>query len=155
MTSRMGVLELRPYRDDTADGAEFLPAARALQPGALATSLVRWALRHEKVLVVLDIRAAAQARRLARRCDALARSGFCAGLDRGSFDPRVKEWFDIRTDVANLLTGSSPLPEKSGVVARPRTSEHLIGAHELHEGDERRESDEWSRYPIGANGTER
>jgi len=67
-----------------------------LTPEDLADKLDVWALRREKVLAKLDIRAAKQARALAARA---------RGLSSTEVDPLG--WLELRAEVARLLAEAS------------------------------------------------
>ncbi len=81
----------------------------ALRPSELAEMLDRWALRREKVLRLLDPRAARAARLLARACQAL-------GDDLGGRPEARRSWVMVRTQAERLLRDN-----RSG--ERPVTSE--------------------------------
>ncbi|MFO0615432.1 MAG: hypothetical protein U0414_22760 [Polyangiaceae bacterium] len=81
-----------------------------LDPSSLATMLDRWALRREKVLEVLDIRAATKARELARACD-----DFAVWRERADVTELEAHfvWVELRQRVAELLAeahGDTPSP---------------------------------------------
>ncbi|NUP11409.1 MAG: hypothetical protein HOW73_35640 [Polyangiaceae bacterium] len=73
-----------------------------LHPAGLATLLDRWALRHEKVLTVLDIRAAREARHLAQACRSLATTERDGVSEVESWE---RDWRDVRLRAALLLDG--------------------------------------------------
>jgi hypothetical protein len=74
-----------------------------LRPRALAESLELWALRSEKVIELLDIKAAKKARELARMCRELAR----VSMDHPSWD---FQWMTIRAAAAALLERHRSVP---------------------------------------------
>jgi hypothetical protein len=74
-----------------------------LEPGQLAGLLDEWALKREKVLRLLDLRAANRARALIGRCMRLEHLGFSPLLNGSTEDPMVMEWLDIRVCVVELL----------------------------------------------------
>ncbi len=83
-------------------------AVSRLEPGPLAELLDRWALRREKVLAVIDVKAARRARRLAQACRALHARGV-RGVDVEQRRALELEWLELREEVAALLAhGSDP-----------------------------------------------
>jgi hypothetical protein len=74
-----------------------------LRPHALAESLDMWALRREKVLELLDIKAAKQARELAGMCRDLSR----VSMESPSWD---FQWMTIRAAAAALLERHRSVP---------------------------------------------
>jgi len=74
-----------------------------LEPGLLATLLDEWALKREKVLRLLDLKAAQRARRLVARCRRLEADGFSPLLHCDSDDANAAEWLAIRRNVVDLL----------------------------------------------------
>jgi hypothetical protein len=82
---------------------------RPLDPGRLALWLDEWALRREKVLDLLDVRAARRARSLAERCRRVAR----AGRDGQSEELR-REWLALRLEIAGFLQASGQRPRSKG-----------------------------------------
>jgi hypothetical protein len=83
-----------------------------LSPRDLGERLDRWALRREKVLALIDVRAARHARRLAVACRVLAnRLEQAQGSEREAL---ALEWLELRAEVAALLAPtSSPPPSRS------------------------------------------
>ncbi len=67
-----------------------------LRPYDLADALDTWALRREKVYFLIDIRAAKQARELARMCRKLAKSDASTSL-------WAEQWHALRQEIAMLL----------------------------------------------------
>ncbi len=101
---------MRPHMEARAFPLDREPrtndgSSHPLQPSSLGPLLLRWALRREKVLSLLDVHAAREARQLVARCDALSETGFRARADMDWDAPGVEEWLLIRTDVAELLVG--------------------------------------------------
>jgi hypothetical protein len=74
-----------------------------LRPRALAESLDLWALRREKVIELLDIKAAKQAREIAGMCRELSR----VSMEDPDWDFR---WMAIRAAAAALLERHRSLP---------------------------------------------
>ncbi|MBL8742078.1 MAG: hypothetical protein JNK04_13315 [Myxococcales bacterium] len=74
-----------------------------LRPRALAESLDLWALRREKVIELLDIKAAKRARELARMCRELAR----VSMEDPAWD---FQWMAIRAAAAALLERHRSVP---------------------------------------------
>lgn len=74
-----------------------------LRPRDLAESLDLWALRREKVIELLDIKAAKQARELARMCRELAR----VSMENPGWD---FQWMAIRAASAALLERHRSVP---------------------------------------------
>ena len=152
----MAALAMRPERDGDRRKAS---SKRVLQPHTLAMLLARWAFQHEKVLEKLDLHAALAARRLARRCENLAQSGFRAENDMPWGDPRIEEWLLIRSDAAELLASqhrdASAVPREACGPQVLSTTLGSIGRHQLDEGEERGDAHERGRDPIRADRTER
>lgn len=82
-----------------------LTLSHRLRPHDLADALDTWALRREKVYFLIDIRAAKQARELARMCRRLANSDASTSIWE-------EQWHALRQEVAVLLAsgGSAALP---------------------------------------------
>ncbi len=74
--------------------------SQRLQPDELSRALDRWAFRREKVLALLDVRAAREARTLAARCRVLGAMA-AAPEDRVAWDV---EWRAVRQEVVELLS---------------------------------------------------
>ncbi|MFO0549444.1 MAG: hypothetical protein U0271_13715 [Polyangiaceae bacterium] len=71
--------------------------------------LDRWALRREKVLHLIDLRAAKQARELASRCRRLARARAATSLADASAEDALRlDWLEVRAEVGALLAKASP-----------------------------------------------
>lgn len=79
-----------------------MPSSK-LRPRALAESLDLWALRREKVIELLDIKAAKKARELAGMCRDLSR----VSMDNPAWD---FQWMAIRAAAAALLERHRSLP---------------------------------------------
>ncbi|NUO54575.1 MAG: hypothetical protein HOV80_37510 [Polyangiaceae bacterium] len=79
-----------------------------LRPNDLADALDTWALRREKVYFLIDVRAAKQARQLARMCRRLAKSDSSTSMWE-------EQWYALRQEVAMLLAsrGSAAPPPPS------------------------------------------
>lgn len=75
-----------------------------LRPDELAILLDRWALRREKVLEHLDVRAARQARELAVACRALAIR--LESKSEAERDQVALSWLELRAKVAAFLSPS-------------------------------------------------
>ena len=87
-----------------------------LHPGGLAKALDLWALRREKLLPLLDVRAAREARRLAQGCRRLAAT---ERTGETPIDVWESEWRAIREQAVALLDTSSsgrttPVPQSGG-----------------------------------------
>jgi hypothetical protein len=81
-----------------------------LHPGGLAKALDLWALRREKLLPLLDVRAAREARRLAQGCRRLASTERTGEVPTAVWE---SEWRAIREQAVALLDGSgrtTPVP---------------------------------------------
>lgn len=82
-----------------------------LEPLTLATALERWAFRHEKVLHLLDLHAAREARSLARAC---------RDLHDWPKRCRVSDleiacvWLELRERVAHLLHATTERERAAG-----------------------------------------
>lgn len=83
-----------------------------LHPVGLAKALDLWALRREKLLPLLDVRAAREARRLAQGCRRLAATERTGEIPTGEWE---SEWRAIREQAVALLDSSSshrtPVPQ--------------------------------------------
>lgn len=87
-----------------------------LEPLALADALDRWALRREKVLDVLDIPAAREARALASACrdlDAWPRRAHVTELDFACV------WLELRERTVKLLQRCSAAAVDLGIEGTP------------------------------------
>ncbi len=83
-----------------------------LRPRSLADSLDLWALRREKVIELLDIKAAKKARELAGMCRELSR----VSTDNPGWD---FQWMAIRAAAAALLERHRSLPPPPNGLAPP------------------------------------
>lgn len=75
-----------------------------LHPVGLAKALDLWALRREKLLPLLDVRAAREARRLAQGCRRLAATERTGEITASDWE---NEWRSIREQAVTLLDGGS------------------------------------------------
>lgn len=85
---------------------------RRLRPDELAVELERWALRREKILERLDIRAAREARALAKECRRLG--GINHHLGEESWNA---EWTRVRRSTVELLArgaAAEQAPQQTG-----------------------------------------
>ena len=83
----------------------MLSANALLRPNQLAERLDLWALRREKVLALLDVRASRSARQLARTCRVLARSSYESSVTAEAWEA---EWRRVREEVAFVLVHARP-----------------------------------------------
>jgi len=74
-----------------------------LEPGLLAALLDQWALKREKVLCLLDLKAAQRARKLVARCRHLEDEGFSPLLHSVPGNANAAEWLAIRRNVVDLV----------------------------------------------------
>jgi hypothetical protein len=82
------------------------PANRiVLHPDVLANALDLWALRREKILALLDIRAARRARKLACTCRVLAQPTYAQTVGE---DAWRGEWRRTREEVLETLAHAAP-----------------------------------------------
>jgi hypothetical protein len=89
--------------------SDSLSAELQRDPDELADALDLWGLRREKVLHLLDVRAARTARQLAQTCRVLAQSRYGAS----SGDAWDSSWELVRSDVAAMVALARPIvPEK-------------------------------------------
>jgi hypothetical protein len=75
-----------------------------LDPASLASALDTWALRREKILELLDVRASRTARKLAQQCRALS----AAASDRGEDAGWQAEWLALRERARTILENAAP-----------------------------------------------
>src|SRR5689334_22817533 len=75
-----------------------------LHPGGLAKALDLWALRREKLLPLLDVRAAREARRLAQGCRRLASTERTGEIPTAAWE---SEWRAIREQAVTLLDSAT------------------------------------------------
>ncbi len=93
----------RPAGAVDGGAAKSSVQTQRLHPLGLADALDLWALRREKILPLLDVRAARAARRLADSCRALARTERQAGV---AMDAWESDWRAVREQAVGLLDGS-------------------------------------------------
>lgn len=74
-----------------------------LHPASLARALDLWALRREKILALLDVRAAREARTLADACRTLSQT-----TDPGRDDAWQARWLAIRERALAMLANGGP-----------------------------------------------
>ena len=86
-------------------------STNVLRPKELATLLDLWALRREKVLQLLDLKAARAARKLARTCRLLAKATYADQIGEQSWR---YEWRRVRELVLVTLTQA-----RASMPARP------------------------------------
>jgi hypothetical protein len=104
-----------------------------LRPEALADSLDLWALRREKVLELLDVRASRTGRQLARACRLLAQPAYAMSISSAAWDA---EWRQTREEVAALLRRSRPSVRPSSCEADANATTEMdhtpvVSAHEI------------------------